>query len=84
MSRARPPLRIEFETARRRAAFQAFLPAAAAGIIAADTWVSHWSGFAGGFVLGGVAYGMAWGWESWMWRRHHPEPGAGQREGQGG
>ncbi len=68
---AKHPLRERFESERRRAAFMAFLPAAAAGIIASDTWVSPWVGVPGGLLLGGFAYGLVWAYESWMWRRNH-------------
>ena len=67
----RNPVRERFEVERRRAAFLTFLPAAGVGIIVADTWVAHWAGVVGGLAIGAVAYGMVWGWETLMWRKHH-------------
>jgi len=64
-------LRQQFETERRRAAFFAFLPAAAIGIIASDTWITSWAGVPGGLIAGAAAYALVYGYESYMWRRHH-------------
>ena len=71
MDLPRNPLRDQFEIERRRAAFFSFLAGAGIGIIVTDTWLSHWFGVAGGFVMGGAAYGIVYGYESLMWRRHH-------------
>ncbi|HNM78852.1 MAG TPA: hypothetical protein PKI89_10820 [Tepidiformaceae bacterium] len=68
---SRDPLRQRFETERRRSAFMSFLPAAGIGIIASDTWLSPWAGVPGGLIVGGLAYALVWGYESFMWRRHH-------------
>ena len=68
---SRDPLRQRFETERRRSAFMSFLPAAGIGIIASDTWLSPWAGVPGGLIVGGLAYAIVWGYESFMWRRHH-------------
>ena len=65
------PLREQFETERRRAAFFSFLAGSGIGIIATDTWVSHWLGVPGGLAIGGIAYGLVYGYESLMWRKHH-------------
>lgn len=65
------PLRLRFEEERRRSAFMAFLPAAGTGIIAADTWLSHWFGVPGGLLAGAVAYVLVWSYESYMWRREN-------------
>ncbi|MEP7216779.1 MAG: hypothetical protein ABI782_11045, partial [Anaerolineaceae bacterium] len=59
----RHPLRERFEVERRRAAFLSFLAGSGIGIIAADTWVSHWLGVPGGLALGGLAYGIVWAYE---------------------
>ena len=67
----RHPMRERFETERRRAAFMSFLPATGVGIIASDTWVAPWAGIPGGLLAGGAAYALVWGYESFMWRRHH-------------
>lgn len=71
MTATKSPLRQQFETERRRAAFLAFLPATGAGIIAADTWVSPLLGVPGGLFVGGLAYLLVYGYETLMWRRHH-------------
>lgn len=63
------PLRERFETERRQAAFLSFLAGTGIGIIAADTWVSHWLGVPGGLAIGGFAYGVVWAYETLMWRR---------------
>ena len=63
------PLRDRFEMERRRAAFLSFLAGTGIGIIAADTWVSHWLGVPGGLAIGGLAYGIVWAYETLMWRR---------------
>lgn len=68
---SRDPLRQRFETERRRSAFLSFLPAAGIGIIASDTWLSPWAGVPGGLAVGAMAYALVWGYESFMWRRHH-------------
>ena len=47
------------------------LAGAGIGIIAADTWVSHWLGVPGGLVVGGFAYGVVWAYETLMWRREN-------------
>jgi hypothetical protein len=65
------PMRDRFESERRRAAFLTFLPAAGIGIIASDTWVAPWAGVPGGLLIGAVAYGLVWSYETIMWRRHH-------------
>ena len=67
----RHPLRDRFEAARRREAFMGFLAGTGIGIIATDTWVSPWLGVPGGLLMGGVAYGLIYGYETLMWRRHH-------------
>lgn len=79
MAGAKSQLRERFETERKRAAFIAFLPAAATGIIVSDTWVSPWLGVPGGLLIGGLAYALVWGYESLMWRRHHGQPPDGAR-----
>jgi hypothetical protein len=71
VSPRRHPLREEFEVARRREAFFGFLAGTGIGIIAADTWVSHWLGVPGGLLVGGVAYGSIYAYETMMWRKHH-------------
>ncbi|MCC6960849.1 MAG: hypothetical protein IT301_13475 [Dehalococcoidia bacterium] len=68
---SRDPLRQRFETERRRSAFLSFLPAAGIGIIVSDTWLSPWAGVPGGLAVGAMAYALVWGYESFMWRRHH-------------
>ncbi len=68
---ARHPLREHFEIERRRSAFFAFLAGAGTGIIVTDTWISHWLGVVGGLAMGGIAYGLVYGYETLMWRRHH-------------
>lgn len=69
-SPARTP-REQFEVDRRRAAFFAFLPTTAIGIIAFDTWVSPWFGIPGGLLLGGVGYVVTYAYETIMWRKEH-------------
>lgn len=64
-------LRQQFEAGRRREAFFAFLAGAGTGIIASDTWVSPWAGVPGGLAVGGVAYLVVYGYETFQWRRHH-------------
>jgi hypothetical protein len=64
-------LRQEFETGRRREAFFAFLAGGGIGIIAADTWISHWLGAPAGLLVGGAAYAIVYGYETLMWRRRH-------------
>jgi hypothetical protein len=71
MTTARNPLRERFEVERRRAAFFGFLPAAGVGIIAADTWISPWLGIPGGLLLGALAYGLVWGYETLMWNKNN-------------
>jgi hypothetical protein len=71
VSGVKTAMRAQFELERRRAAFLAFLPATGAGIIASDTWISPWAGIPGGFVLGGLAYALVYGYETFMWRKHH-------------
>ena len=65
------PLREQFETERRRAAFLGFLPGMGIGVIASDTWVSPWLGVPGGLLIGGLAYALIFGYETLMWRREH-------------
>lgn len=48
-----------------------FLAGTGIGIIATDTWVSPWLGVPGGLLMGGAAYGLIYGYETLMWRRHH-------------
>jgi hypothetical protein len=74
MAGAKTYAREKFETERKRAAFFAFLPAAGVGIIASDTWVSPWLGVPGGLLIGGVAYGLVWVYETYMWRKHQGRP----------
>lgn len=64
-------LRKQFEEERRRSAFLAFLPAAGAGIIASDMWISPWMGVPGGLLVGGFAYVLVYVYETMMWRREH-------------
>ncbi|MCC7366307.1 MAG: hypothetical protein IT303_18260 [Dehalococcoidia bacterium] len=71
MTVRRNPLREQFEVARRREAFFSFLAGAGIGIIAVDTWVSHWLGTVGGLAIGGLCYGIVYGYETVMWRKHH-------------
>ena len=71
MAATRTPLRERFEFERRRSAFLSFLLGAGTGIIVTDTWLSHWFGVVGGFAVGGVAYGLVYGFETLMWRRDH-------------
>lgn len=71
MTPARSPLRERFEAERKREAFISFLAGAGIGIIAVDTWVNHWLGVPGGFLVGGLAYATVYGYETWMWRRKH-------------
>lgn len=71
MATQKSPLRAQFETERKRAAFLAFLPAAGTGIIASDTWVSPWAGIPGGLLLGALAYLLVYGYETFMWRRNN-------------
>jgi hypothetical protein len=71
MAATKSPLRQRFEAERRRSAFLAFLPAAGAGIIASDTWLSPWAGVPGGLLLGALAYALVYVYETLMWRRHH-------------
>ncbi len=65
------PLRERFEVERRQASFFSFLAGSGIGIIAADTWVSHWLGVPGGLAIGGVAYSLVYSYETLMWRRNH-------------
>lgn len=65
------PLRDRFEVERRRAAFLSFLAGTGIGIIAADTWVSHWLDVPGGLAIGGLAYAIVWAYETLMWRREN-------------
>jgi hypothetical protein len=71
MALGKSHLRERFEVERRRSAFFSFLCGAGIGIIVTDTWISHWLGVAGGLAIGGAAYGLVYGYESFMWRRHH-------------
>jgi len=79
MAGTKSQLRERFEAERKRAAFVAFLPAAGAGIIASDTWVSPWLGVPGGLLMGGLAYALVWGYETMMWRKHHSQLANGGR-----
>ena len=69
MAAAKHPLRLAFETERRRASFFSFLAGTGIGIIAFDTWVSKWLGVPGGLLIGGAAYGITYLYETFMWRR---------------
>ena len=71
MAPAKHPIRERFEMERRRAAFISFLLGAGTGIIVTDTWLSHWFGAIGGVIVGGIAYGLVYGYETLMWRRNH-------------
>ena len=71
MAPAKHPIRERFEMERRRAAFISFLLGAGTGIIVTDTWLSHWFGAIGGVIVGGLAYGIVYGYETLMWRREH-------------
>ncbi len=71
MATGKSALRTRFETERRRAAFLTFLPAAAIGIIASDTWITPWAGIPGGLLLGGFAYTLTYAYETLMWRKHN-------------
>ena len=71
MTRTRHPLRERFEAGRRREAFISFLAGAGTGIIVVDTWVSPFLGVLGGLAFGALAYGLVYGYETLMWRRHH-------------
>ncbi len=64
-------LRQQFEAERRRSAFLSFLAGAGIGIIATDTWVSHWLGVPGGLAAGALAGGLTYGYDTLMWRKHH-------------
>jgi hypothetical protein len=71
MEPRKDPLRARFETERRRTAFMAALPAILIGIIAGDTWIHPVAGLLTGPLLGAVAYGFTYAWDTWQWRRHH-------------
>ena len=71
MAATSSPLRTRFEVERRRSAFFAFLAGCGVGIIATDTWLSHWFGVPGGLLAGSAAYALVFGYETFMWRRHH-------------
>ena len=71
MIEAKSPLREQFESERRRAAFIAFLAGAGSGIIVADTWIAPWLGVPGGIAAGILAYATVYGYETFMWRREH-------------
>ncbi len=71
MAQAVSPIRREFEVERRRSAFLSFLAGCGIGIIVTDTWINHWFGVPGGLLAGGVAYLTVYGFETWMWGRHH-------------
>ena len=64
-------LRKQFEAERRRSAFMCFLLGAGIGIIVTDTWINALLGIPGGLTVGGAAYGLVYGYETLMWRRHH-------------
>ncbi len=64
-------LRQEFEYERRRSAFLSSLAAGMTGIIVVDTWIASWGGVFGGFVVGGAAWLLVYGFESYMWKRKH-------------
>ncbi len=70
-SEAEPTLRERFASGRRRSAFYASLAGGGAGIIATGMWISTQLGIAGGIVGGLLAYGIVFGYETLMWRRHH-------------
>lgn len=63
--------RSHFEYERNRSAFLSFLAGAGIGIIATDTWVAHWAGVPGGLLIGLVAAGIVFSYETLMWRRQH-------------
>ncbi len=67
----RHPVRERFEDERKRSAFFSFLAGTGVGIIVTDTWVSPLLGIPGGLLVGGIAYGLVFGYETMMWRRHH-------------
>lgn len=71
MTSQKPPLRERFEVERRRSSFFSFLAGAGIGIIATDTWYSHWFGVFGGLLGGGIAYGLVYLYETFMWKHHH-------------
>lgn len=71
MTAAKHPLRERFEEGRRREAFFSFLAGTGVGIIASDTWVAPWAGIPGGLLVGGAAYLLVYGYETFMWRREH-------------
>ncbi len=71
MATIKSSLRSQFEVERRRSAFMSFLLGTGVGIIVTDTWISAWFGIPGGFIGGVVAYGLVYGYETLMWRRHH-------------
>ena len=71
MTGSKSALREQFEAERRRSAFFSFLSAAGIGIIITDTWISRWFGVPGGLAAGGFAYGLVYGYETLMWRKHH-------------
>ena len=65
------PLRERFERERRQASFFSFLAGTGIGIIATDTWVSHWLGVPGGLAIGGLAYAIVWAYDTLMWRHEN-------------
>ena len=65
------PLRKQFEVERRRSAFMCFLAGTGIGIIVTDNWINALLGIPGGLLTGGVAYGLVYGYETLMWKRHH-------------
>jgi len=71
METTKHPLRQQFETERRRAAIRGFLYGTGIGIIAADTFISPLLGIPGGVAFGALAYGLIYGYETFMWRRDH-------------
>ena len=71
MAAAQNPMRKQFEMERRRSAFFAFLAGCGIGIIVTDTWLFHWFGVPGGLAAGGAAYAVVFGYETFMWKKHH-------------
>lgn len=68
---AKHPLRERFEAERRKAAIRGFLSGTGIGIIVCDTWISSVLGIPGGIVVGALASGAIYGYETLMWRREH-------------
>ncbi len=68
---ARHPLRDQFEAERRKAALRGFLYGTGIGIIGANIFISPLLGIPGGIIFGALAYGLIYGYETYMWRREH-------------